>query len=63
VDEHEKTAKAAKPVEAMLGFYIHFVVFVLVMVLLVVVNWLATRMSGGCSGLSSAGGLGSSHTR
>jgi hypothetical protein len=42
MDEHEKTAKAAKQVEAMLGFYIHLVVFVLVMVLLFAVNWFAT---------------------
>lgn len=42
MNEHEKAAKAARQVEAMTGFYIHFIVFVLVMVLLLVVNWLAT---------------------
>ena len=42
MDEHEKTAKAAKQVEAITGFYIHFVVFILVMALLLGVNWLAT---------------------
>ena len=42
MNEHEKAAKAAQQVEAMTGFYIHFVVYVLVIALLVVVNWLAT---------------------
>jgi 2TM domain len=39
VNEHEKTAKAAQQVEAITGFYIHLVVFALVMTLLLVVNW------------------------
>jgi two-component system LytT family sensor kinase len=39
VNEHEKTAKAAQQVEAITGLYIHLVVFALVMVLLLVVNW------------------------
>jgi hypothetical protein len=42
MDEHEKAAKAARQVEAITGFYIHLVVFVLVIVLLLVVNRLAT---------------------
>jgi hypothetical protein len=42
VDEHEKTMKAAKQVEAITGFYIHLVVFVLVMAILLAGNWLAT---------------------
>jgi 2TM domain len=42
VNEHEKAAKAARQVEAMTGFYIHLFVYVLVMVLLFVVNWLAS---------------------
>ena len=42
VDEHEKTMKAAKQVEAITGFYIHLVVFVLVMAVLLAGNWLAT---------------------
>ena len=42
MNEHEKAAKAAQQVEAITGFYIHLVVFVLVMALLVVINWLAT---------------------
>lgn len=42
MNEHEKTAKAAKQVEALTGFYIHLVVFVLVMVVLLVANVLAT---------------------
>ena len=39
MNEHEKTAKAAQQVEAITGLYIHLVVFALVMVLLLVVNW------------------------
>ena len=39
MNEHEKAAKAAQMVEAMTGFYIHLIVFVLVMVLLFVINW------------------------
>jgi 2TM domain len=42
MNEQEKTAKAARQVEAMTGFYIHLVVFVLVIVGLLIVNWLAT---------------------
>jgi len=42
MDEHEKAAKAAKQVEAMTGFYIHLVVFILVNAALLVVNWLNT---------------------
>ncbi len=39
MDEHEKFARAQQQVEAMTGFYIHLVVFVLVMALLLVINW------------------------
>ena len=39
MNEHEKTAKAAQQVEAITGFYIHLIVFVLVMALLLVINW------------------------
>jgi hypothetical protein len=42
MDEHEKAARAAKQVEALTGFYIHLIVFVLVIAVLLVVNWLAT---------------------
>jgi hypothetical protein len=42
VNEHEKATKAAQQVEAITGFYIHATVFVLVMVLLFFVNWIAT---------------------
>lgn len=42
MNEHEKTVKAAQQVEAITGFYIHLAVFVLVMVLLLVGNWVAT---------------------
>ena len=42
VNEHEKAAKAARQVEAITGFYIHFVVFMLVIASLFVVNWVAT---------------------
>jgi hypothetical protein len=42
MDEHEKAAKAAKQVEALTGFYIHLVVFVLVNVALFIVNRLTT---------------------
>jgi 2TM domain len=42
MNDHEKAARAAKQVEALTGFYIHLVVFVLVMVVLLAVNWLAT---------------------
>ena len=40
MNEHEKAAKAAQQVEAITGFYIHVVVFVLVMALLLVINWM-----------------------
>ncbi len=39
MDEREKLARATQQVEAITGFYIHFVVFVVVMVLLLVINW------------------------
>ena len=39
MNEHEKAAKAAQQVEAITGFYIHLVVFALVMALLLVINW------------------------
>jgi hypothetical protein len=42
MNEHEKAAKAARQVEALTGFYIHLAVFVLVMVVLLVANMLAT---------------------
>lgn len=42
MNEHEKAAKAAQHVDAIIGFYIHFAVFVLVIIALFVVNWLAT---------------------
>ena len=38
MNEHEKAAKAAQMVEAMTGFYIHFVVYALVIALLLAVN-------------------------
>jgi hypothetical protein len=42
MDEHTKAVKAAKQVEAMTGFYIHLVVYILVNAALLIVNWLAT---------------------
>jgi hypothetical protein len=42
VNEHEKAAKAAQMVEAMTGFYIHFIVYALVIALLLAVNYFAT---------------------
>lgn len=42
MNEHEKTAKAAQKVEAITGFYIHFAAFALVMLVLFLVNLLAT---------------------
>ena len=42
MNEHEKAAKAAREVEALTGFYIHLCVFLLVIALLLVVNWLTT---------------------
>ena len=38
MDEHEKLALARQQVEAITGFYIHLVVFVLVMAMLLVLN-------------------------
>ena len=40
--EHELAGKAARQVDALTGFYIHLAVFVLVMVVLLVANMLAT---------------------
>jgi hypothetical protein len=42
MDDQEKTARATRHVEALLGFYIHLIVFVLVMALLFGVNRFAT---------------------
>ena len=42
MDEREKLARATQQVEAITGFYIHFAVFVVVMVLLLIINWLAS---------------------
>jgi len=42
VDEHEKTAKAAHQVDALLGLYIHLTIFALVIALLLAVNWFVT---------------------
>ena len=42
MNEHDKTSKAAKKVEALTGFYFHLFVFVLVIVFLLVVNWLTS---------------------
>jgi 2TM domain len=42
MDEHERTVRAARQVDMRIGFYIHFVVFLLVCAGLVVVNWLTT---------------------
>lgn len=42
MNEHEKAVKAAQQVEAITGFYIHLVVFILVLALLFVINWQAT---------------------
>ena len=56
MNEHEKAAKAAQQVEAITGFYIHLIVFVLVMALLFVVNWMTVADKvGGCNGRCSAG--------
>ena len=44
MNEHEKTVKAAQQVAAITGFYIHLAVFVLVMVLLLVGNRVASRL-------------------
>src|SRR5262245_57783787 len=42
MDEHERMVRAARQVDARIGFYIHFVVFILVCTGLAVVNWLVT---------------------
>jgi len=42
MDEHERMVIAARQVDARIGFYIHFVVFILVCTGLAIVNWLAT---------------------
>lgn len=42
MNELEKTEKAAKHVDALLGFYIHLVIFVLVNAVLLAVNWVAS---------------------
>ena len=42
MNEHEKAAKAAQMVEAITGFYIHFIVYALVIALLLTVKWFAT---------------------
>ena len=54
MDEHEKTAKAAKRVEAMTGFYIHLVILVLLNAALLVVNWLTTPDVWWAPGATSA---------
>ena len=42
MDEHERIVKAAQEVDKMIGFYVHFVVFLLVCGGLAAVNWFAT---------------------
>ena len=42
MDEHERTMRAAQQLDVRIGFYIHFLVFLLVCAGLVVVNWLTT---------------------
>jgi len=42
VNEHQKAAKAAQQVQKITGFYIHFGIFLFVIALLSVVNWLMT---------------------
>lgn len=42
MNEQEKVAKAAEQVDAIIGFYIHFTIFIFVIAGLVVVNWLAS---------------------
>jgi len=42
MDESEKLARAKQQVAAITGFYIHLIVFVLVMLLLLAINWVAT---------------------
>ena len=40
MEDHEKIRRAEQRVEAMTGFYIHLVVFALVMTLLLVINFM-----------------------
>ena len=42
MDEHERIVKAAQQVDKRIGFYVHFVVFLLVCGGLAAVNWFAT---------------------
>ena len=42
MDEHEKIARAQQQVEAITGFYIHLVAYVIVIALLVVINLAAS---------------------
>jgi uncharacterized membrane protein len=42
MDESEKLARAKQQVAAITGFYIHLIVFVLVMLLLLAINWATT---------------------
>jgi len=42
MNEHEKTLKAAQQVQLLTGFYVHLSVFVLVIAMLCLANWLAT---------------------
>lgn len=43
MNEHEKTERAQEQVEAMTGFYIHLAIFVAVMVLLFVIDYMVGR--------------------
>ena len=43
MEEHEKIARAQQEVEAMTGFYIHLVVYVIVMALLVIINFVFSK--------------------
>lgn len=40
--EHDKTRRAAEHVDALMGFYVHLAVFVIVNALLVLINWMAS---------------------
>ena len=42
MDEHERTARAARQVDLRIGFYIHLLAFLLVCVGLVAINWFTT---------------------
>ena len=57
MNEHEKAAKAAQQVEAITGFYIHLIVFVLIMTLLFVINWVTFTDGDGGSSLRGWGVL------